>query len=129
MERVRDYISFVVWFVGLSYVAMWPAAVPGAVAAWLGHAPGTLSLSRGLNALGMAAAFWVTLRLMLLIALRIARLVAARAPTPLSMPPPAWLLGLRQFNAMRLLRRRLERVPPPRYVPPRRQFGLRGEPR
>jgi len=148
MDRVKDYICFIVWFVGLSYVALWPMAVPDVVMSWLWpeapisrgcgglsvvslrelcqvHAAATLS--PGLHFIGLLAAFWVTVRLMALLMLRLARALLPRGathPSPLARFPAA----LRRLLAV-LTWRRCRPAPPPRYVPPRREFGLRGPPR
>ena len=144
MDRVKDHISFVVWFAGLSYAALWPMAVPDVVMFWLSpEAPmsrgcGGLSvaslqefcqlhaaaaLSPGLHFIGMLAAFWVTARLMVLLILRLARMLLPHsAPNPLSLV--RLRAALRQ-PLMLLTWRRCHRAPPPRYVPPRREFGLR----
>ncbi|RDV04865.1 hypothetical protein [Undibacter mobilis] len=115
MDRVKDYIRFVVWFVGLSYVALWPAA-----------GSDLAPLSPGLHLIGMLAAFWVLARLCLLLCGRVAGKL---------LPKAAWAsLSPRRLRAalgrvlMRLTLRRIE-PPPPHYVHPRREFGLRGEPR
>ncbi len=41
MNRVKDYVQFAVWFVGLGYMALWPLtahdhgiAAQGALSAW-----------------------------------------------------------------------------------------------
>jgi len=144
MDRVKDYICFVAWFIGLSYVALWPAAVPDVVLAWTApetRAPlacGGLSvaslhafcraheaaaLSPGLHLIGMLAAFWVTARLLALLVLRLARsLVPPAAQTQPSLA--RFKAALRQPLTL-LSHRRGRRAPPPRYVPPRREFGLR----
>lgn len=146
MDRVKDYIGFTVWFIGLSYVALWPTAVPDSITLWLAP-PGrpplacggpvvaplqalcrvheTVALPPGLHLIGTLAAFWVTARLMMLLCVRIARAVV----------PPAVRSSLSSARLTAILRRPLMRLrgsgpePPPRYVPRRRDFGLRGTPR
>ncbi|MCW5692052.1 MAG: hypothetical protein KIT48_06780 [Pseudolabrys sp.] len=106
MDRVRNYISFAVWFVGLSYIALWPLAVAQPM------------LSLALHGVGALAALWVTARLLWLVLRRLLRAVQ---------PPARWRLALRQgVNAMRP---EPPALPPPRWVPPRREFGLRRAPR
>jgi len=148
MDRVKDYICFIVWFVGLSYVALWPMAVPDVVMSWLSpeeqlsrgceglsvaslrefcevHA--AAALSPGLHLIGMLAAFWVTARLM---ALLIRRLLLAllRHPALNRLSPARFRAVLRQPLALPTWPR-CRPAPPPRYVPPRREFGLRRPPR
>jgi hypothetical protein len=158
MSRVKDYISFAIWFVGLSYVAVWPMAVMESVAAWLepqarmSSACGGLvvaplqqlclaheavALSPGLHLIGTLAAFWVTVRLMvLLVILPLRRLLPVKA-----VPDKAQaVLALARITSVLrnslapkflgpLPRLRSRPVPPRRYVPPRREFGLRGRSR
>ena len=106
MDRVRNYISFVVWFVGLGYVALWPLAMTSPL------------LSPGLHLVGAAAALWVIARLVWLAMRRLMRV---------AQPPAPWRAALRQ--GVRVLRREPPAPPPPRWVPPRREFGLRRAPR
>ena len=106
MNRVRNYISFAVRFVGLSYMALWPVAVREPM------------LSPALHAAGAAAALWVAARVLWLVLLR--RLMrAARLPQ-------RWRRALRRSVTVM---RREPPVPPPRWVPARREFGLRRAPR
>lgn len=90
MNRVRNYISFAVWFVGLSYIALWPLAVEQPM------------LSLALHAVGAAAALWVVARLIWLVLRRLVprRLVRAarREPPP---PPPRWVPPRREFGLRR----------------------------
>ncbi|MBS0247963.1 MAG: hypothetical protein JSR61_15215 [Proteobacteria bacterium] len=143
MNRAKDYICFVVWFVGLSYMALWPLTVPSVVArmiapvanetaAPLGCAGGTVAslqgfcqshpallLSPGLHLVGAAAALWVTARLMVLLLRRLLR----------TLLPKAHARGLvRQRLTAALRQRRAAPPSPPRWVRPRRDFGLRGGP-
>ena len=54
MNRVWDYIGFAVWFAGLGYIVM-----------WLFGSSDHLVLSPGLHAIGVAAAMFVPVRLVL----------------------------------------------------------------
>lgn len=153
MDRVKDYISFAVWFVGLSYVALWPMAVPDSIAAWLApqvrgplacgglvivslqelcRAHEAVALSPGLHWIGTLAAFWVTARLFALLSVRLAQWLLPRAVqrllAPARLKAALWQPLLRQ-TVMRLIWRRVHRLPPPRYVPRRSHFGLRDGPR
>lgn len=143
MNRVKDHISFAIWFVGLSYAALWPAAVPNLVAGWIAPAVAepasafgcagmavaqlremcqshqTLLLSPGLHLAGTAAAFWVTARILWLPLRRLLRPLAASAQ---------WRTRWRRM-AGGGLKHRDEALPVRRWVPPRRDFGLRGTPR
>lgn len=112
MDRVRDHICFAVWFVGLSYLALWPMTGPGV-------------LSPGLHLAGALAAAWVMLRLIWLI---LARLVRAAWPgaARVSLSPARLANALKRSRA---IGRRFEAEAPPRWVPRRREFGLRGPPR
>jgi hypothetical protein len=103
MNRVWDYIGFAVWFAGLGYIVM-----------WLFGSSDHLVLSPGLHAIGVAAAMFVPVRLVL-------RAVGARwlaAQTAIRPRKPAAVLRLSQ------------RKPAYRHRPvkPRSQFGLRGVP-
>ncbi len=137
MNRVKDYIRFTVWFVGLGYVALWPLTVHdngvAVIAAALcgqslapmdlvcASAP-ALRLSPGLHLLGQMSAFCVFVRL-LLRPLRRFRIVrkdgAAPGPSVPSAPAVRW---------PDIHRRNHDAAPPPRAVRPRRHFGLRGAP-
>ncbi len=86
----------------------------------------TIALPPGLHLIGTLAAFWVTVRLSMLLCLRMAKAVF----------PPAARSSLSSVRLIAILRRPLSRLrrghhepPPPRYVPRRREFGLRGVPR
>lgn len=142
MDRAKDYICFVIWFVGLGYMALWPLTVPSIVALVIGPATGTatlgcagaavaslqglcrshpaLLLSPGLHLAGSAAALWVTARLMVLLARRLLRTLRLKAHGRGAFWP-----GL----AAALRQHRESRQSPPRWVPPRRDFGLRRAPR
>ncbi|MBS0534939.1 MAG: hypothetical protein JSR72_12855 [Proteobacteria bacterium] len=138
MNRVKDHISFAVWFVGLSYAALWPTAVPNLVAGRIASAAAepalgcsglavaqlqelcqsheALMLSPGLHLAGIVAACWVTARLFWMPVRRLLRLLAARAD---------WRSRCRRIVGGALKQR--DKPPPaPRWVPPRRDFGLRG---
>ncbi|MCW5688511.1 MAG: hypothetical protein KIT76_08205 [Pseudolabrys sp.] len=105
MNRVWNYLSFAVWFVGLSYMALWPLAIEQPM------------LSAAMHGLGAVAALWVMARLAWLALRRLLRAAGV---------PARWRLALRQsVNALR----RDPPAPPPRWVPPRREFGLRRAPR
>lgn len=110
LERVRNHISFVVWFVGLSY---------GALGLYRTHE--TVVLSPGLHLIGLLAALWITLRLLWLMMLRIVRMMLRRAP---AVPLPSLPLHA-ALKRMRMIGRRSD-APPKRWVPRRREFGLRG---
>jgi hypothetical protein len=83
MNRVWDYIGFTVWFAGLGYIVM-----------WLFGSSDHLVLSPGLHAIGVAAAMFVPVRLVL-------RAVGARrlaAQTAIRPRKPAAVLRLSQRN-------------------------------
>ncbi len=104
MNRVRDYMGFALWFLGLGYMALWPLTAHDA-----------LHLSPGSHLVGMLAAAWVVAGL----ALRpIRRWRRSRAAVNDRV----------SFGA--LSPRTARPAPPPRrYVKPRSNFGLRGVPR
>ena len=84
MDRVRNYISFITWFVGLSYLALWPLAVPCAgvtMESWRDtcQSHSALVLSPGLHVIGAAAAGWAVLRLGLFGLRRLLRIVSPKA--------------------------------------------------
>ncbi|MGH6663877.1 MAG: hypothetical protein ACREB2_03085 [Pseudolabrys sp.] len=104
MNRIWDYVGFAVWFAGLGYIVL-----------WLFGSSEQLALSPGLHAVGVAAATFVPLRLLL-------RAVGHRrraAQTAIRPRHPATVL------------RPSRRKPayPVRAVKPRSHFGLRGMPR
>lgn len=148
MDRLKDYISFAIWFVGLSYVALWPMVVPDSIAAWLAPqaripacgglliaplqelcvAHEVVALSPGLHLIGTMAAFWVTARLMLLVLLlTLRRLLPFLSPANPYDALSRARLALRQILTPLIGRR--SRPSPPRYVAPRREFGMRGRSR
>jgi len=106
MNRVWDYAGFAVWFVGLGYIML-----------WLADADDSRALSPTLQAVGVAAACFVAVRLALLAVARWRGRAggggkihpARRADVAMPQTRPA----------------------PPRRLPtvkPRRHFGLRGGP-
>jgi hypothetical protein len=106
MNRVTSYINFAVWFVGLAYAALWPLAA---------EQP---TLSIGVHVVGAASGLWVAICLIGFGVRRLMRGVRFDLKGRFS---------LRQsIKAMR----RAEPTPPARrWVPPRREFGLRRAPR
>lgn len=104
MNRVRDYIGFALWFLGLGYMALWPLTVHAA-----------LHLSPGLHLVGMLSSAWVMAGLALRPVRRWRRSRAAVDDRVSSGASPP-----------RLAR---SAPPPRRYVKPRSHFGLRGVPR
>jgi hypothetical protein len=103
MNRVWDYISFAVWFAGLGYIVL-----------WLFGSPGQLALSPGLHAVGVAAAMFVPVRLLV----RAVGRRRHRAQTASRPRKPAAVLRQPRRKA----------AYPPRAVKPRSHFGLRGMP-
>jgi hypothetical protein len=105
MNRVWDYLGFVIWFLGLGYIAMWPLA-----------SADHLTLPPALNVLGAASAFFVVARLSLREIKRWqftpggASAASARAAQNPDAPPQ---------------QRQARQLPT---VKPRRHFGLRGVP-
>ncbi|MFA6266783.1 MAG: hypothetical protein WC670_13850 [Pseudolabrys sp.] len=151
MTRVKDHIRFVMWFVGLSYIALWPMIVPGGIVAWLLPADAAaqaqlscagfvitplqglcrshqmLQLPPGLHLIGALAAFGVSVRIFWLLLRRLVRALLPRnAQTSLS---SVRLRVALKEPLVRSIRRRFYRSPPPRWVPRRDHFGLRGTPR
>ena len=143
MSRLRDYLGFSVWFVGLGYAVLWPLSTPGdgelfgapfvchdrvgraldLVCAW----PHPLRLSLGLHATGALCALLATMHLCAL-AMRRARRLRVRCGPPVS---PSVEAEPSAVPAPRAPLRRLRRPPPPpprKFVPPRTHFGLRGLP-
>ncbi len=104
MNRVQDYMGFVLWFVGLGYMALSPLTAHDAV-----------HLSPGLHVAGMLASVWVVAGLAWLPIRRWRRSRAAVRDPSLS--------GAVQLRPKR------PAPPPRRYVKPRSHFGLRGVPR
>ena len=144
MSRLRDYLGFSVWFIGLGYAVLWPLSTPGdgelfgaalvchdrvgraldLVCAW----PHPMRLSLGLHATGALCAVLAMVHLCALAVRRARRLRAARA-MPVSASVEA---GPSAVPAPRAPLKRLRRRPPPppprKFVPPRTHFGLRGLP-
>ncbi len=119
MDRAKDHICFVIWFVGISYMALWPLALPCAGLAtesWqnICQSQEALMLSPGLHLIGGAAACCVTLRLLLLLLRRLLRLL----------PQPVWH-ATRWQKVAAWLKPGCDVPPSPRWVPRRRDFGLR----
>ncbi len=125
MDRVRDYLGFIVWLLGLGYIAALPVLLPDsgwvAGAPWCeGLTPGARSwlcagaephrLAPGLHFLGMIAALAVLLQLPFVVLRAHRRRRQARSPS-------------------RPLLRRRHKPRPVAWVKPRRHFGLRGAPR
>lgn len=119
MDRAKDHICFAIWFVGISYMALWPLALPCGLAteSWrdLCQSHEALMLSPGLHLTGGAAACCVTLRVLLLLLRRLLRMLL----------PPAVQRTARWQKFSALLRLGCDVPAPPRWVPPRRDFGLR----
>jgi hypothetical protein len=104
MERLKDWAAFGVWFLGLSYIAMWAVTGPLNRALALDVHPEMLPPS--LHLAGLVAAITVFVRL-LLVAIRSARRPPAGEP-----PKP---------------HRRVRRPDPTvRKIKARDHFGLRG---
>ena len=102
MNRVWDYAGFVVWFSGLGYILL-----------WLVGAPKHGMLPPALHLIGLAAACFVAVRLLLL---AIARWRVPPGAASMAGPPET----------------ALPPRPPPRPLPtvkPRNHFGLRDTPR
>jgi hypothetical protein len=143
MSRLRDYLGFSVWFVGLGYAVLWPLSTPGdgelfgaalvchdrvgrvldLVCAW----PHPLRLSLGLHATGALCAVLATLQLCVVAVRRARRLRAGPAASVLPSVEAEPSTAPRQPPTPFKARRRP--MPPPRkFVPPRSHFGLRGLP-
>jgi hypothetical protein len=106
MHRVRDYISFAVWFAGLGYIVM-----------WLLSSPDLLLLPTSLHVVGVASAIFVPVRLLV-------RTVRRRRAAP-------GAIGVNPARKPAAVRRPSRRKPthPLRSVKPRSHFGLRGRPK
>ncbi len=103
MNRVWDYIGFAVWFAGLGYIVM-----------WLLGSSDRLALSPGLHVIGVAAAMFVPVRLLL----RVARRRRNAAQSAVRPRQPAVVLRPPSHRPAQ----------PYRPVKPRSHFGLRGMP-
>jgi len=105
MTRVRDYISFAIWFAGLGYIVL-----------WLLGSPDHLVLPPALHAIGVAAALLIPVRLLSRMVKR-RRAAAGAVPGTEARQPTAVLRPLRRTASY-----------PIRTVKPRSHFGLRGVP-
>ncbi|MBI1202151.1 MAG: hypothetical protein GC182_06530 [Rhodopseudomonas sp.] len=143
MHRVKDYIRFVICFIGIGYMVLWPLtahdvriALIGTASSCDGHAvrwiamtcrsSSWLHLTPGLDLLGLASAVCVLLRLVLRHLLRWRHTSAtsiSSADTLAEETPPQDAVG-----RIAALLRRTAPPPPPRTVQPRNHFGLRGAP-
>ena len=136
MNRIKDYVRFVIWFAGLGYIVLWPVTSPdlngrpfgasivcrdGALSLLdsLCNSAHWLQLPPGLHAIGSLSAIVVTVRLLLCGVKRwrrpagtgVAQAPASTAPMPAA-AAPSWRNPAR----------------PLRPVKPRTHFGLRGTP-
>lgn len=154
MNRVKDYTQFVIGFVGIGYMVLWPLTAHdngvvafgtalvcrGRAAGWIAMACDQshgLRLSPGLHVLGLASAACVMIRLVSR-QWRRRRDAAAAAPHDPSQAgqttPPcaacadAMTRGPVDRVAAALRRSITPPRPSPRAVRPRRDFGLRGAP-
>ena len=112
MNRVGEYIRFVMWFMGLGYAGLWPFTAYDVTGLGV-----RLQLSPGLHLVGMLAASGVLICLLLRSLRHLWRRARARAVDAAPQP----------VVPLRLLRK--PPPPPHRYVRPRTHFGLRGVPR
>ena len=110
MNRCKDYICFVAWFTGLSYMALWPLTAHGIGGIGLGAA---WKLTPTLHAVGVMAAAFVTLRML---AMAFNRWRGPRQAPPLS---PLAVARLRPRP------QRWKAPPGTQAAKPRDQFGLR----
>jgi hypothetical protein len=133
MDRVRAYINFAVWFIGLGYIVLWPLTVHDSGIATLEasficggrsfaqldmlcNPAYPLRLSPGLHLVGLVSVVCIVLRLLLRQVRRSRRALIALTPRTLATRIPA------------ALRSRKKPVCPPRLIKPRKHFGLRGIP-
>jgi hypothetical protein len=129
MNRVRDYVGFAIWLLGVGYIVLWPLTsldhgAPFAASlvcslwplGFLCDLPHPLALPPGLHVIGIVSAAWICLQLALHMVARVRRARADRAGSALNTRIPAALL--------RASRRKP--ISPLRQVKPRSQFGLRG---
>jgi len=112
MNRCKDYACFIVWFAGLSYMALWPLTAHGNGGVGLGA---DWKLPPTLHALGLIASFFVLARIA---AIAFARFRPRRA----AQPPPTVAADLLETR----LNARRWKAPSAQSVKPRAQFGLRG---
>ena len=113
MNRVGEYIRFVMWFMGLGYAVLWPFTAYDVTGLGV-----RLQLSPGLHLVGMMAASGVAICLLLRPLRR--RWRRARATDAADAAP-------QPVVQLRLLRKPPP-PPPHRYVRPRTHFGLRKAP-
>ena len=106
MERIRDYGGFIVWFMGLGYLAGW-AAAPDRLAA----------MPASVHAIGLTALAFLPWRAWVWWKRRGAA-NAAVAPAVTASPSPPFTP----------IKQRRPAPPPKRNVKPRNHFGLRGVP-
>jgi hypothetical protein len=133
MSRIKDYVGFAIWLLGIGYIVVWPLTArdhgaPFAASlicsfaplAFLCHLPHPLTLPPGLQLIGLLSTGWVCLRLASRASARLrrARIYRAGTASALSTRIPVALL--------RPSRRKP--IPPLRQVKPRSHFGLRGKP-
>jgi hypothetical protein len=133
MNRVRAYLHFTAWFIGLGYIVLWPltlhdsgfATLEGsflcgggsfALLDMLCHPAHALRLSPGLHLIGLVSVACIMLRLLLRPLRRSRRALIALMPCTPATRIPA------------ILRARQKPVRPPRPIKPRKHFGLRGIP-
>ena len=113
MNRCKDYACFIIWFAGLSYMALWPLSAHGVGGIGLG---GDWELPPTLHVIGLAAAVFVNIKIVQLVLARFRKPRAAQAePNPLTPDLVAARLNVGRWKA-----------PSAQTVKPREQFGLRG---
>jgi hypothetical protein len=131
MNRILDYVNFAMFLLGVGYIVLWPLTsfdhgAPFAASAicsvsplaWLCHLPHPLTLSPGLQLIGIFATVWLCLRLALraIVRLRCMRAYRAGAVSALTT----------RTHAAVLRPPRHKMIAPLRSVKPRNRFGLRG---
>jgi hypothetical protein len=142
MNRARDYTNFIVKFVGVGYIVLWPLSVTntngdvfgaafvcggrlGAALDALCRLPHPFHLSLGLHFVG---ALFAALALLHLAALVLMRALPTRRQ-PQAAAAPSALVPVAVVRPKKA-RFHLRSLPPPRkYGRPRKEFGLRGVPR
>jgi hypothetical protein len=112
VNRCRDYLCFIVWFAGLSYMAMWPLTAHGIGGRGLGA---DWTLPPTLHAAGILAAAFVNMRILSLVLKRL----RSRPETPSAITP--------DLVATRLNSQRWKAPAASQALKPRSQFGLRGK--
>lgn len=142
MNRVRDYIQFAVWFVGLGYIVLWPLTArdndiaklsaywacgdePSEQVNWLCNPSHALHLSPGLHLVGLMSAICVIARVLMHRLCRSRRPPGAEATAPAIASRIPMLL---QRPARAPQPARQEPRSPVRSVRSRKYFGLRGVP-